>query len=245
MRKGGEETAPQTPLGTARRSGFLNYTRDRCNTKRLCLRRWPVGGRAPVFIYHRTSKSAEGRQQLTAGKQSYLRTGLVIDVKPKPIVLQLFTQRRAKPLAVLRVIVSSTTKCADKKRIATPRGSTAKNRWKSTLTPESILHQFRRNLIRNPCYGVSRFNRRIYQRATCIASFSRSRMSRYVRVLFIFSQRRGRAATLIDTSPFIPLNFLLILHSHMRSRLTAFCCNIKRLQTMHSSDGGANVVCRR
>ena len=112
LRKGSGKTAPQTPLRRLEEVTFWS-TREIDVIRNV----YVFGGRAMVFIYHRTSKSAEGRQQLTAGKQSYLRR-LVIDGKPKPIVLQLFTQRRAKPLAVPRVIVSSTTKCIGKKRIA-------------------------------------------------------------------------------------------------------------------------------
>lgn len=121
LRTGGGETAPQIPLGRARRSDFLNYTREIDVIRNV----YVFGGaRSEVERGLHLSSDIEIRRRQTAangGKAIVPSTGLVIDVKPKPIVLQLFTQRRAKPLAVLRVIVSSTTKCAGKKRIARER----------------------------------------------------------------------------------------------------------------------------
>jgi len=128
--------APNTP-GRARRSGFLNYTRDRCNMKRLCL--W----RSKVERSLHLSSNIEIRRRQTAAnveKQSYLRR-LVIDGKPKPIVFSRSPRNRIEYNKMHRQKADCTGM----------RVSSAKNRWKSMQHPNRILHQFRCNLIPNPC----------------------------------------------------------------------------------------------
>lgn len=182
------------------------------------------GDRAAVFIYHRTSKSAEGRQQLTAGKAivpstaSYRRQtqtdrfatfyatpGKAISRSPRNRI-EYNKMHRQK---------ADCTGSAALRRARAPRKIVGNQRntridftpFRCNLIPESLLQR------------VTRFNKPVGYRVSRVSRFlASSLVTARVAIrkgLLIFSHRRGQPAILIDTSPFIPLSPPLILHSHM------------------------------
>jgi len=126
-RRWGNRT-PNTP-GKARRSGFLNYTRDRCNMKRLCLRRSKVERSLHLssnIEIRRRQTAANGGKAIVPSTASYRRetqtdrfatfyatSGKAISRSPRNRIEYNKMHRQKADCTETRV-------------------GTAKNRWKST-----------------------------------------------------------------------------------------------------------------